>query len=395
MFPQGFAGALRMALSACGVVLWLLTIPAQAAQVTLAWDDLQNPPSAVGGYNLYYWQGSATTPVRVNAGKQLTYTLTNLTGGQTYSFAVTAYDVNGGGETALSNTKGQVSTTLPVGNVAPVATNGVLTTTEDTPKSGTLSATDADGNALTYRVVTPASKGTVTVTNASTGAYTYTPLSNATGTDTFTFRANDGQADSNTATVTVTITAVNDAPVANAQSVTTAMNTPVTITLAGSDGDGNPLTFTIATGPVNGTLSGTPPAVTYTPKANFSGTDSFTFRVSDGTAISAPATVALSITMTNVAPVATNGTLSTTEDTPRSGTLRATDANGNALTYSVVTQGSKGTAVLTNASTGAYTYTPKSNANGTDTFTFRASDGLAQSNLATVTVTITPVNDAP
>ena len=191
----------------------------------------------------------------------MTYTLTNLKGGQTYSFAVTAYDVNGGGETALSNTKGQVSTTLQVGKVDLVATNGVLTKKEDTPKSGTLSATDADGNALTYGVVTPGSKGTVTVTHASTGAYTYTPLSNATGTDTFTFRANDGQADSNTATVTVTITAVNDAPVANAQSVTTAMNTPVTIKLTDSDGDGNPLTFTIATGPINGTLRRPPPAV--------------------------------------------------------------------------------------------------------------------------------------
>ena len=204
VFPQGFTGALRIALSACGVALWLLTIPAQAAHVTLAWDDPQNPPAQVGGYNLYYWQGSATTPVRVNAGKQLTYTLTNLVGGQTYSFAVTAYDVNGSRESALSNAKGEVRTTLPpdTTNTPPVANNGVLTTVEDTPKSGTLSATDANGNALTYSVGTQGSKGTAVLTNASTGAYTYTPLSNATGTDAFTFRASDGLAQSNLATVT-------------------------------------------------------------------------------------------------------------------------------------------------------------------------------------------------
>jgi VCBS repeat-containing protein len=286
----------------------------------------------VGGYNLYYWQGSATTPVRVNAGKQLTYTLTNLVGGQTYSFAVTAYGVTGGRESALSNAKGEVSTSLPsdATNVPPVANNGVLTTMEDTPKSGTLSATDANGNALTYAVVMQGSKGTVTMTNATTGAYTYTPLSNATGTDTFTFRANDGQANSNTATVTVSITSANDAPVAHAQSVATATNTLVAITLAGSDVDGNPLTFTIVTGPVNGTLSGTPPAVTYTPRANFSGSDSFTFRVSDGTATSAPAIVALTITGASTA----QGLVAAYSFDAGSG-ASVTDASGNGHTGTI------------------------------------------------------------
>ena len=93
------------------------------------------------------------------------------------------------------------------------AVNNGLTNTEvralavsgTTPKSGTLVATDIDSASLTYSLVTPPGKGSVTTTNASTGAYTYTATSNASATDTFTFMANDGTANSNTATVTADV----------------------------------------------------------------------------------------------------------------------------------------------------------------------------------------------
>jgi len=71
-----------------------------------------------------------------------------------------------------------------------------------------------------------------------------------------------------------------------------------------------------------------------------------------------------------------------------------TDANaGTTLTAAVVTQPTKGT--LTLNANGSFAYTPQANANGADTFTYRASDGIVQSQPATVTITITPVNDAP
>ena len=95
-----------------------------------------------------------------------------------------------------------------------------------------------------------------------------------------------------------------------------------------------------------------------------------------------------SVAPPNTAPVATNGTLAVTQDTPASGTLQATDADSNPLTYSIVANGSKGTAVVTNASTGAYTYTPNAGATGADSFTFKANDGTVDSNVATVNVTI-------
>src|SRR5205823_4903442 len=82
--------------------------------------------------------------------------------------------------------------------------------------SGTLAATDVDGDSLTYTVLSGPSHGTLTSFNASTGAYTYAPALNYNGPDGFTFKASDGSLDSNTAAVSITVTAVNDAPVVSA-----------------------------------------------------------------------------------------------------------------------------------------------------------------------------------
>src|SRR5204863_1863821 len=132
-------------------------------------------------------------------------------------------------------------------------------------------------------------------------------------------------------------------------------------------------------------------AFTYPPAANATGADSFTFKAKDGTVDSTPATVTITITAVNDAPVAASGTLTTAEDTPASGTLVATDVDGDSLTYSIVVNGAKGTATITNAATGAFTYTPNADANGADSITFKASDGTADSNVATVSITISAV----
>jgi VCBS repeat-containing protein len=283
-------------------------------------------------------------------------------------------------------------------NDAPVAANGSLSTNEDTAASGTLSASDVDGDALTYSIVANGAKGTATITNAATGAYTYTPNPNANGSDSITFRASDGTVNSNTATVSISIAAVNDAPVAANGSLSTDEDTAANGTLSASDVDGDALTYSIVTNGAKGTATITNAATgayTYTPNPNANGSDSITFRVSDGTVNSNTATVSISIAPVNDAPTAANGSLSTTEDAAASGTLSASDVDGDALTYTLVANGAKGQAVITNAATGAFTYTPNPNANGGDTFTFRASDGSLFSNIATVTVTIAAVNDAP
>ena len=95
----------------------------------------------------------------------------------------------------------------------------------------------------------------------------------------------------------------NATPVANSGSTTTPEDQPKAITLTGTDGDGDPLTFAIVSGPSNGSLTGTAPNVTYRPNTNFNGSDSFTFRVNDGEANSTTATFSITVTGVNDAPV--------------------------------------------------------------------------------------------
>ncbi len=361
-----------------------------SAQERLAWND-PNPAQNVGGYYLYYWQEGQVVPTKINIGAANPYPLNTLplVAGQTYTFAVAAYDPHGANESPLSNV---VSEVVPL-NHAPVAQNQALSITEDTAIRGRLRATDAEHHSLTYRLVRAGNRGTAVLRNASTGAFTYTPQGNATGTDTFTFRANDGTLNSNLATVTVTIAAVNDPPVANPDTATTAEDTAVTIQVLANDTDvdGDPLTLTAVTQGTQGQVAIVGTArVRYTPVANLTGQDTFTYTVSDGKGGSATGRVTVAIAAVNDAPVARNGSVQAPVGVATRGRLRASDRDGDALTYRLVRNGKKGIATLVNTANGAYTYTPAATTTGTDTFTFRVSDGLASSNLATVTVTILP-----
>jgi len=280
-------------------------------------------------------------------------------------------------------------------NALPVAVSGNLTTNEDSPASGTLQASDADGDPLTFSIASQGSLGIARIVDSATGAYSYFPNPNANGTDSFTFSASDGFA-SSTATISVTIAPVNDAPVAQTGTILTLEDTPVNGVLSGSDVDGDALQFSIVTQPNGGNIqitNSSTGAFTFTPDLNANSNTSFSFQVSDGN-LSDNAFVLINITPVNDAPVAQSGTLSTAEDTPVNGGFSGSDVDGDTLQFSVVTQGSLGTAVITNVNTGAFTYTPNLNANGSDTISFQVSDGNLTST-ANVAVTISAVNDAP
>jgi VCBS repeat-containing protein len=195
----------------------------------------------------------------------------------------------------------------------------------------------------------------------------------------------------------VSIKGPNHAPVANAQSVTTAEDTSMAITLTASDDVGDPATYSVASGPGHGTLSGTPPYLTYTPAANYNGSDSFTFKVNDGSLDSNEATVSINVTAVNDAPVAGKDGYTTAEDTPLNqgapGVLVNDVDIDSSLTAVLVTGPSHGILVL-NAN-GSFTYTPAADDYGDDAFTYKAYDGLVYTDPATVSITVTAVNDAP
>ena len=277
---------------------------------------------------------------------------------------------------------------VPV-NQTPVANAGSSSTMEDTPVAVSLSASDPDGDPLTYVIVNQPSKGGLSGTAPD---LTYTPAPNSNGSDSFTFRVNDGKVNSNTATVSISVTPVNDAPVVIAKSATTSEGTPVSVVLSGSDLEGSPLTYSIVSGPSKGSLSGNAPNLTYTPNGGVSGSDSFTYRAYDGSASSNTATVSITINRVNHAPVASSNSVGTQEDTPVSITLSASDSDGDSLGYVIVNGPSKGgfTGTAPNL-----TYMPSANFNGQDSFTFRANDGSLNSNIATVVISVSPVNDPP
>src|SRR5436309_3174892 len=216
------------------------------------------------------------------------------------SFTYTISDGHGGTATAT------VSVTITAVNDAPVAGNDAATTAEDMAVTIAVlgNDTDVDGDTLAVTGVGTPQHGSAAAN--PDGAITYTPAANYNGADSFTYTISDGHGGTATATVSVTITAVNDAPVASDQAVTTDEDTTKAITLSATDTEGSPLTYAIVTGPAHGTLSGTAPALTYTPAANYNGPDSFTYKANDGSLDSNPATVTITVTAVNDAPVASD-----------------------------------------------------------------------------------------
>lgn len=287
---------------------------------------------------------------------------------------------------------------IPV-NDTPVATAGTLTVTEDIVANGTLAGTDIDGDDLTFTIVENGKKGTVMITDTHAGTFDYQPNPNATGKDSFTFKINDGTVDSQTVTVEVNINAVNDVPVANEDQFTisedTILNVADSILANDTDIENDNLTSVLVTGTAHGTLTLNPDGtLMYVPDANYTGQDQFIYVANDGQANSNERTVTINVNPINDVPMATAGTLMVTEDKTANGKLEAYDVDGDPLTYVIVENGLKGTVEMT-SNNGDFTYTPNPNANGTDSFTFKVSDGHIDSVIVKVEITINAVNDEP
>jgi VCBS repeat-containing protein len=194
---------------------------------------------------------------------------------------------------------------------------------------------------------------------------------------------------------------VNDAPAATAAAFAVDEDTPLAGVLSGVDVDGDTLTYAAVTGPAHGTLTvAADGAFTYTPAPNYNGPDAFTFRVNDGTVDSAVATVSVTVRAVNDAPTLAGASFSLPENSPAGtavGTVTGSDADGDALAYSI-TAGNTGGAFAVDPATGAITVANPAalNFEATPVFTLtvQVRDPGGLTGTATVRVALTDVPEA-
>jgi VCBS repeat-containing protein len=308
------------------------------------------------------------------------------------------YTITSGGVTETAT----VTVTVTAVNDPTLITGGTSGTgTEDSTLTNTLTATDAEGlsDGTVFTVSTNATNGTASI-DPATGLWSYTPTADWHGTDSFTVTITDDAGNPTTQVISVTVTPVGDI---TDDSLTTAEDTAISANvLTGTMGatadnfEGTPVLTGVTQG-ANGSVTfladGT---VTYTPNANFNGPDSFTYTITSG-GVTETATVTVTVTAVNDPTLITGGTSGTgPEDSTITGTLTATDAEGlsDGTVFSVSTAATNGTASIDPA-TGLWSYTPTADWHGTDSFTVTITDDAGNTATQVISVTVTPVNDAP
>ncbi len=274
-------------------------------------------------------------------------------------------------------------------NSAPVAVNDSIVTLEDVAAdiAVLINDSDIDGDAVVIESVTQPNHGSVVISGLQVN---YTPAANYSGSDNFNYTINDGKGKTATATVSVTVTAVNDAPVAVTDSTTTDEDMAVNISVLANDSDIalDALSIQSVTQGTNGSASINGTTVVYTPTANWSGNDSFTYTITDGE-LTATETVTVTVNAVNDTPVVADD--SATVDENDSAVINVLDNDSDidldTLTIESVTQGSNGT-VSFDATT--VTYTPVTGFSGADSFTYSVTDGT-ETTTATVSITVNDV----
>ncbi|HET7728173.1 MAG TPA: Ig-like domain-containing protein [Candidatus Limnocylindrales bacterium] len=300
---------------------------------------------------------------------------------------------------------------LPAGNRPPFAVDDTASTSAATPVTVDVLAndTDPDADALDVLTAGPAANGAAVVNADNT--VTYTPNGGFSGTDTFSYTVSDGSLD-DTGTVTVTVAPApppNQPPVANGDTASTAEDVAVSVAVLAndSDPDGGSVTLVgVTAAPSNGAATANADGtVTYVPSANWSGTDSFGYQISDG-ADTASATVSVTVAPADDPPAAASRSATTTAGTAVTITLTGTDVDTCELTFATFTLPASGVlgtlgnaACVANAAGGTDTatvvYTPNAGFTGTDSFTYQVADLTGPSAPATVTITVNPPAPPP
>lgn len=277
----------------------------------------------------------------------------------------------------------------PVTN--PKCQDASVTTEMETPVAITIGAYDPYNVPFTFSIVNQPSNGSVNIEMASVdfGAgslsspvFTYTPNAGFAGLDSFTYTAtNDNGVVGNTATVTIAIP--TQIPSASSLSVTTGMNVAVVLPFSATDPNDLALTYSVSDNPAYGSVSQSGNVFTYTPNTDYLGADSLQYTASNNTYTSAPASVTISVN--SRVPVAYEYNTSTSINTPVVLLFNATDPFDEALSYVIDTNPLYGTVEESN---GVWTYTPNQDVIGTDSFTYKASNGSFESEAANININI-------
>jgi N-acetylneuraminic acid mutarotase len=304
-----------------------------------------------------------------------------------------SYTVNNG---HAESSPATVSITITSVNDPPLAHSMTLAVNQDTASPLQLMATDIDSNVLTYVITQQPTHGLLSGTPPT---LSYQPDNGYTGADLVEFTVTDNAGASNSASVIFNIIpsvndpqATNEAPIAAPLTLQTNEDSDLQIALLGTDTDSSTLSYEITQQPQQGTLIGVAPSLTYRPAANVNGVDSFSYRVSDGVSQSAPATVAIAITPVNDSPSAKSLSVITDQEKTLTIALQASDIDSSNLIYTVLSLPAQGTL---SGNPPALTYLPNAGFFGTDSFTYKANDGQANSTVATITITVNKVNKPP
>ncbi len=282
-------------------------------------------------------------------------------------------------------------------NDPPILVDDSFIGNEDVTISGNVFSNDIeyDDEMLLYQVIGGVSSGTLNLFND--GYFTYIPAANFFGTVNVNVMGVDPCGVADFGTLTFVINSVNDAPQANNDQNSTSEDFPVSGTVAGNDSDAElgVLIYSIVDGPDNGTiLFSNNGSYTYTPQANWNGLAYIYYQVCDAQNLCTQSLLTISVMVVNDIPVANNDEYTTQEDVAISGTVATndSDADGDLLTYSVVTPPSGGVFVLN--SNGTFSFIPPLNASGVFTVTYMVSDIELAADIATLTIVVTGVNDA-
>ena len=312
-------------------------------------------------------------------GNQTATTTVTCTDEGTYALTATASDGHGGTSDAVTSLS--VSNANPVVNISSAPSAPVL---PGTSFDVTASFSDAGSND-THSCTIDWGDGTSSTGTVGSGSCAASHTYATSGTKTVIVTVIDD--DNGGGTASITVVSSNRTPSATAVTVTAAEDTAATVTLAGTDPDGDGLSFTVVTAPAHGTLSGTGASRTYTPAANFNGADSFTFvAVDPSLATSAPATASITVTSVNDQPVAGSATVSAVSAQPTNVVLSGSDVDGDALTYVIVSPPTHG---ALSGSGPAFVYTSISGYVGSDSFSYAVSDSQLQSATMVVPITVT------